>query len=82
MFTTTGAGGACVWQEGGANIPGTRNTFGGSSATEFGGLLTNVYPGLNNNPRFVINDFRQVLPNNPCTLLGSNNASALNSAAH
>jgi hypothetical protein len=71
MFTTTRVGGVCLWQEGGAHIPGTTNTFGGSSTTEFGGLLTSVYPGLNDQPRFVINDFRQVLPNNPCTTFGS-----------
>jgi hypothetical protein len=73
MFTTTRIGGACIWQEGGAHIPGTDNTFGGSSTKEFGGLLNNVYPGVNNQPRFLINDFRQVLPNNPCTTFGGDN---------
>lgn len=82
MFTTTRVGGACIWQEGGAGIPGTSNTFGGSSQTEFGGLLTNVYPGLDNQPRFVINDFRRILPTNPCTLFGGDARTALNSAAH
>ncbi|MEZ0095174.1 hypothetical protein [Streptacidiphilus sp. EB129] len=81
MFTTTHVGGACIWQEGGAKIPGTDNTFGGSSTTEFGSLLTNVYPGAGNQPRFLINDFRQVLPTNPCTLFGGR-AQTLNSAVH
>jgi hypothetical protein len=70
MFTTTRVGDACIWQEGGPNIPGTDKKFGGSSTKEFGGLLSNVYPGVGNQPRFLINDFRQVLPNNPCTLGG------------
>ncbi|MEZ0069629.1 hypothetical protein ABIA32_005676 [Streptacidiphilus sp. MAP12-20] len=66
FYTTTRMDGSCVWQEGGASIPGTTNTFGGNSQAEFGGLLQLVYPGLSNNPRFVYNDFRQVLNNNPC----------------
>ena len=54
----------CLWQLGGANIPGTKNTFGGTSTAEFGGLLTLNYPATTG----VIqrkNDFRQVL-SNPC----------------
>ena len=57
--------GTCVWQLGGANIPGTTNTFGGSSTTEFGPLLQLTYPG----PHGIIhryNDFRQILSSNPC----------------
>ena len=67
FFTTAGHGDACVWQEGGAFIPGTTNTFGGSSATEFGGLLRLVYPDSNPNQITVrFNNFRQVLDHNPC----------------
>ncbi|WP_037606387.1 hypothetical protein [Streptacidiphilus rugosus] len=66
FYSTTRLDGSCVWQEGGANIPGTRNTFGGDSQKEFGGLLQLAYPGVGNQPRFVYNDFRQVLDFNPC----------------
>ncbi|MEY9877379.1 hypothetical protein ABH931_006903 [Streptacidiphilus sp. MAP12-33] len=65
FFTTTHMNGSCVWQEGGANIPGTTNTFGGSSQAEFGGLLQLVYPGVGG-PHFFYNDFRNVVDNNPC----------------
>ncbi len=65
FFTTTRRFGTCTWQEGGAFIPGTVNKFGGSSTTEFGSLLSLNYPTPGGaNSRF--NDFRQVLPNNPC----------------
>ncbi len=55
----------CLWQLGGANIPGTTNTFGGNSNTEYGPLLLLTYPGgASSLQRY--NDFRQVLSNNPC----------------
>jgi hypothetical protein len=56
----------CFWQLGGAHIPGTTNAFGGSSATEFGPLLFLDYPGPGFAPIHRTNDFRQVLPSNPC----------------
>ena len=56
----------CLWQLGGANIPGTTNTFGGSSAAEFGPLLFLDYPGPVFTPIHRTNDFRQVLDGNPC----------------
>jgi hypothetical protein len=56
----------CFWQLGGANIPGTTNTFGGSSAAEFGPLLFLDYPGAGLTPIHRTNDFRQVLSFNPC----------------
>jgi hypothetical protein len=34
----------CHWQLGGANLPGTSNSFGGNSAAEYGPLLTLAYP--------------------------------------
>lgn len=76
IFTTRDlAGGlACAWQEGGANIPGTTNTFGGTSVAEYGQLLPTVFPG-SHGPRFLNRTFRQVLPNNPCTI-GPNPLSA------
>ncbi|MEY9854609.1 hypothetical protein ABH935_000206 [Catenulispora sp. GAS73] len=75
MFTTRNVGPACVWQEGGAAIPGTTRTFGGSSTTEFGPLLPLTYPRPTG-PVTLFNDFRQVLPNNPCTLFGGIRAGA------
>jgi len=69
MFTTARGGGACVWREGGPNLPGATNTFGGSSTTEFGNLLTLFYPTVvNGQPASSnkIEDFRQIMPNNPC----------------
>lgn len=68
-FFTTGTssgGGGCVWQLGGANIPGTTNTFGGSSAAEFGPLLSLDYPAANGMVSTRYNNFRNVLPANPC----------------
>jgi hypothetical protein len=73
MFTTAkGEDGSCVWNEGGANIPGTTNTFGGSSTTEFGPLLLLTYPSATAPGGTVqrYNDFRQVLDNNPCPSKG------------
>jgi hypothetical protein len=67
FYTTTDDGSAgCLWQLGGAFIPGTTNTFGGSSAAEFGQLLFLDYPGPGFAPIHRTNDFRQVLDGNPC----------------
>jgi hypothetical protein len=68
-FFTTGTNdqGECVWQEGGANIPGTTNTFGGSSTSAYGPLLLLTYPDPN--PSGITqryNDFRNILSTNPC----------------
>ncbi|MBV8771069.1 MAG: hypothetical protein JO166_01895 [Deltaproteobacteria bacterium] len=53
----------CIWQIGGALIPGTTNTFGADSTAEFGNLLVLDYPG----PESEIEDFRNILSTNPCT---------------
>jgi hypothetical protein len=68
FFTTTasGEGENCMWQLGGANIPGTIDTFGGSSTTEFGSLLPLAYPATGGVATFRFNDFRKVLKTNPC----------------
>ena len=67
FFTTrTDASVGCFWQLGGANIPGTTNTFGGSSSAEFGPLLFLDYPVAGLVPSHRTNDFRQVLNTNPC----------------
>ncbi|HKW66432.1 MAG TPA: hypothetical protein VJP04_04035 [Terriglobales bacterium] len=72
-FFTTGGGSNCTWQEGGANIPGTKKSFGGSSTAEFGSLLTLAYPAATPPGSVSIryNDFRQVLSSNPCPASGS-----------
>ncbi len=58
--------GSCVWQLGGPFLKGTTNTFGGTSTAEFGPLLASDYPA----PGFTIseryNNFRNIVPTNPC----------------
>jgi hypothetical protein len=39
-----GEDGSCIWQEGGAFIPGTIRDFGGSAAAEYGHLLSTTFP--------------------------------------
>src|SRR5205823_3444645 len=68
-FYTTGIDGAgnCVWQIGGPNIPGTTNTFGGDSASEFGSTLEAAfYPAANGQPQYIYENFRRILSSNPC----------------
>ncbi len=65
IFSTTADGNGCKWQLGGAAIPGTKDTFGGTSTAEYGDLLLLAYPV----PGGVVhryNNFRQVLSSNPC----------------
>ena len=69
IYTTTNIGGKCWWQFGGASIPGTTNTFGGSSATEYANLEGSVYiDGTLSHPSSVVafENYYQALPNNPC----------------
>lgn len=66
FYTTGKVNGQCVWQEGGAYIPGTTNTFGGSPTAEYGGLLPLAYPAAGNTITMRYNDFRNVLSFNPC----------------
>jgi hypothetical protein len=62
----------CAWQLGGAGIPGTKDTFGGSSTSEFGPLLSLTYPGPGFTPIHRFNNFRQVLSDNACPATGIN----------
>jgi hypothetical protein len=65
IFTTRDDNDSCLWQEGGAQLPGTTNTFGGTSTSEYGPLLLLTYATATGSlTRY--NNFRQVLPNNPC----------------
>lgn len=66
FFTAAKSADACYWQEGGAYIPGTTNTFGGSSTAEFGALENSLYPGTGFTPVYRYNNFRQILNYNPC----------------
>jgi hypothetical protein len=65
LYTTRNTDQGCAWQFGGVNIPGTKETFGGTSTAEFGPLLLLVYPGPSG-PFSRYNNFRQVLSTNPC----------------
>jgi hypothetical protein len=66
FFSTRNRAEGCVWQLGGAQIPGTQQTFGGNATAEFGALLRSVYPGPGFTPSFRYNNFRHVLSDNPC----------------
>jgi len=59
-------GGVCQWQEGGALIPGTTNTFGGSATTEYGPPLFLMYQTGRHSSGSFVNDNRQILNYNPC----------------
>ena len=75
IYTTGAANGACVWQEGGPYIPGTTNTFGGTSAAEYGPIQVSVYPTVPNpttgqTTQGIYENFHNTLPNNPCPAPG------------
>ena len=67
IFTTARGSEGCQWQLGGPHIPGTLQTFGGTSTAEYGPLLLTTYAS-SNAAGFVnrYNNFRQVLSTNPC----------------
>jgi hypothetical protein len=68
--TTTASDGSCIWQEGGANIPGSTNTFGGTSTAEYGGLLLSNYPAAGFTITQRYNNFHNTLSGNPCPAPG------------
>jgi hypothetical protein len=70
LFTTRGSNGSCTWQFGGTNIPGTKQTFGGTSTAEFGDLLVSIHP-TPSGVALRYNVFRQTLSNNPCPSMGN-----------
>lgn len=63
--------GACSWQLGGPNIPGTENNFGGTSTSEYGGLIPHltILPADAAHPKgssiILFFDFRTI-HRNPC----------------
>ena len=54
-----------MWNLGGPFIPGTVNSFGGNSVTEYGALFTSVFPSTKG-PQGIIENYRRILPFNPC----------------
>jgi len=58
--------GVCGWQEGGANIKGTINNFGGTSTAEFGAITFNPYIFGPTTAINLVEDNRQILNHNPC----------------
>jgi hypothetical protein len=56
---------SCVWNLGGPFIPGTVNSFGGNSVTEYGALFTSIFPSTKG-PQGIIENYRRILPFNPC----------------
>lgn len=66
LFTTRSDDGGCEWQEGGALIPGTTNTFGGSPSAEFGPPLFLLFQTGRHTSGFFVNDNRRILKQNPC----------------
>jgi hypothetical protein len=73
LYTTANVAGGCQFQQGGPFIPGTTNTFGGSSTTEYGPLLATVFPSVVNGAPGVITRFDNFnsgdMPN-PCPATG------------
>ena len=66
FYSTVKVGKSCMWGEGGPYLPNAINTFGGSSATEYGKLFSSVFPtSFTSSARGFFN-FQRVLPSNPC----------------
>ena len=71
FFSTTNKNGTCTWQEGGRFIPGTVNDFGGSSVTEFGPLLSTLYPAKGFTPVMQFDNLNSGDMANPCPVRGA-----------
>jgi hypothetical protein len=68
IYTLGQASGQCVFQQGGSHVPGTTNTFGGNSTTEYGQkVLFVTYPDVGFKPITLAEDFRRSLGGNPCS---------------
>jgi hypothetical protein len=64
IFTTRSTGTGCIWQLGGPLIPGTTQTFGGNSATEYGtSPLALFYPAADGAAQYIYEDFRHIVTN-------------------
>jgi hypothetical protein len=64
IYSIQAAEGSCRWSIGGPFIPGTTDSFGGNSVTEYGQLFASLFPGTAG-PRFIIENYRRIL-SNPC----------------
>ncbi|MFI5274443.1 MAG: hypothetical protein ACHQ4H_15530 [Ktedonobacterales bacterium] len=69
FFSTGTLNGACVWEEGDANIAGSSHPAGSNSTQQFGGLVDLGYPSVGG-PIFLLEDFRNILHTNPCEAPG------------
>lgn len=68
IYTLGRANGHCVFQQGGTHVPGTTNTFGGTSRTEYGQkVLFVTYADVGFKPITLAEDFRRTLDGNPCS---------------
>jgi hypothetical protein len=65
IFTIQADEERCRWSLGGPFIPGTTNSFGGNSVTEYGPYFASLFPGTTG-PTNVIENYRRVLSSNPC----------------
>jgi hypothetical protein len=74
IYSTISSGGACLWAEGDANIPGTTNNFGGTPTAEYGGLQEQIYPEAGYTTSGIYETFHKTLPNNPCPAPGGRGA--------
>jgi hypothetical protein len=67
IYSTAQDSRGCHWQLGGPHLPGTVDTFGGSSITEYGTTpLALDYAAADGHPQYIYEDYRQVLTSNPC----------------
>ena len=57
--------GSCRWNLGGPFIPGTVNSFGGTSVSEYGAFFAGLYPSKTG-PTHIIENYRRILQFNPC----------------
>jgi hypothetical protein len=64
IYSIQAAEGSCRWSLGGPFIPGTTDSFGGNSVTEYGRLFASLFPGTAG-PRYIIENYRRIL-SNPC----------------
>jgi hypothetical protein len=69
FFSTVHADEGCAWAEGGPFLKNAINRFGGSSATEFGSTPFQIFYPAPGGSIFRYNDFRTILPFNPCRAL-------------
>jgi hypothetical protein len=66
IYTTSSAGGRCSWQLGGALIPDTTDTFGGTSTTAYGPVTSFIFQTGPTSAIPVFADFHRGLNSNPC----------------